>query len=134
MLEGMQLYRKLREQASMFCAACYNRQWARAKYLYLQAHYTALMAELDEDQMSELFGNDVFIPEDETPVRGLFPQELVEEAGWRAVLGHLTLDELHLHPREQVFMHEAGDCITAVCTELHPEGIPVGRWLQAVKK
>ena len=134
MLTGIQLYQKIKEYASMFKSACYSGQWARAKYLYLQAHYTALMVELDEDQISEFFGNDVFIPEDEEPQTGLFPQELVEEAGWKTVLNHLTMDELLLHPREQIFQHGEGDCITAICTQYHPEGIPVGKWLQAIKK
>jgi len=134
MLEGRQTYNKLTDYASMFRTACYNGQWARAKYLYLAAHYTALMVEMDEDQISELFGNDVFVPEDEEPNTGLFPQKLVDRAGWHCVMNHLTLDELHLHPREQVFLHGEGDCITAVCTKYHPEGIPIAEWLRAAKK
>ena len=134
MLDGMQLYRKLKEEAAKFNAACARKEWAHARYIYLGAHYTALLAEADEDEISELFGNDVFIPEDEEPVQGLFPGNLVEKAGWECVKNHFTLDELHLHPREQIFPHGAGDCITAVCTRYHPEGIPTPDWLQAVKK
>jgi len=134
MLEGNQIYNKLMDYSSLFKSACYNNQWARAKYLYLAAHYTALMVEMDEDQIAALFGNDAFIPDDEEPKSGLFPQDLVKKASWHCVMHHLTTDELHLHPREQVFLHEAGDCITAVSTKYHPEGIPIAEWLRAVKK
>lgn len=133
MLEGEAIMRKLQDYASMFRSACYSGQWARAKFLYLAAHYTALTVEMDEDQIAELFGNDAMIPEDEEPNTGLFPQKLVDKAGWQCIMRHLTLDELHLHPREQVFQHGEGDCITAVCTKVYPNGIPIAEWLRAKK-
>ena len=125
MLNAAQIYSKLYAAAHDFRKAYYAHEYARAYYIYLRAHTTALMCELDQEQMSRLFGNAAYIPEDETPEDGLFSQEMVRKVGDFHIVHHLTTDELHLHPREPGILHDERDCITRVCTGRHPEGIPI---------
>ena len=134
MLWGNQIFSKLCKCADDFYTAYYAGQYAKAYYIYFRVHTTALMCELDVEQMSCLFGNRAYITEDEVETDGMFPLDMVQKVSDICTVHHMTMDELHLHPREPGILHDEQDCITKVCTRRHPEGISVYDVLQAVKK
>lgn len=105
MLTGLQLKNKMKDLSKEFWKAYQNRQYAKAKYIYLRCHTTALMAEFGQEWMEELFGRLAYIPEGD-PLEekergdGLFPADMVEQVSTACIVHHLTTDELHLHPRD----------------------------------
>lgn len=133
MLNEAELMAKFQREAKAFYDAYYARQYAKAYYTYFRVHTTALMCELEPEQMIKLFGNRLYIPEDAQPLEGCFPMDMVQKTSDICTIHHMTMDELHLHPREPGILHDEQDCITKVCTRRHPEGIPIYDVLQAKK-
>ena len=133
MLQSGQIFNKLCECAKDFRDAYHNGQYAKAYYTYFRVHTTALMCELDREQMIKLFGDREYIQEDETPEEGLFPLYMIQKVNDIHTVHHMTMDELHLHPREPGILHDERDCITKVCTRRHPEGIPIYDVLKATR-
>ena len=133
MLTGLQLFNKMKSMAKDFYTAYYAKQYAKAWHIYIRVHTAALMNEFDQDWMAQLFGNRPFIPDDEAPVEGMFPSDMVQKVSDFCVIHHITMDELHLHPREPGILHDEQDCITKVCTRRHPEGIPIYNVMRAKK-
>lgn len=101
MLTEREIRDKLYEYAEQFNLSYLNKEWARAKLLYFRAQTVAVFLELQEKELTELFGNRAYKEDWEPLDSGLFQEDRVERVSLECVRIHETYDELHLRPKDK---------------------------------
>lgn len=79
MLKAEDIRKHLYDSAEVFKIHCRQQAWASAKETYDTTSAIAVFVELEEEDLIKLFGSRAYT-EDDPPVQGLFPEELVDKA------------------------------------------------------
>lgn len=98
MLTTSQIEDKLYRQAELFKKYIWDREYAQAKSCYDTARDVALFVDLAEEKRRELFGD----RQQEPPLEGLFPEDLVQKAYYEvAVKRHQEQQDLEKEIQER---------------------------------
>ena len=90
MLTSDEILEKLYKGASGFCTDVRMRRYSKAAYAYEAARNIALFMELDEDQLTVLFGS----RQGEEPVIGLYEEDLALRAQEQCIIHSQTMREI----------------------------------------